>query len=649
MTNFMHYIKQRNNTLFKSLEKDENGKITNLQNYIPLYSKFFSCNETNWNSFNLNHKNHIKKINATTNDNEYIVTLTNNNKVHSYVKLSPLFDPIKYIGGKYKDISENTLMILPSLTDKDLLYENYIDEKKNCIYNSAYIDGFFTYLLSILKHTYKIPHCLDFYGSFLGIKHNYKINIADDLDFLQTTSFFYKNNNKLYKIACAYQNHLMNMDTRKYKVPLSFKSDLSQPTVYDPLDEYTKTLPTIDMDFNNDISYNIIYDNDISNHEIHSISSSCSSRKSSTSCESNTIEICNNVHLEGTIHLSNDNTSNIISIQDKNLFCQENFISDIHKTIPIKDNSFIENKFENMKESNNTSENNNNHTYNNHDNNKENDLVQEYEEDDHDEEDEEEDEDDDDDENIDVTINKFPVQLIFMEKCDMTLDELMTNFEIEENEWIALLLQIIMTLIIYQKVFNCTHNDLHTNNIMFTHTDKKFIYYKVNNTYYKVPTYNKIFKIIDFGRAVYKINNIQICSDSYHEKGDATGQYNCEPFYNISKPKIEPNNSFDLCRLGCALFDYFIDDINYKPHNDLEKMIYEWCNDDNNKNILYKQNGKERYPGFKLYKMIARSVHNHIPIKQLERNIFTQFVITSKYANKKNVVNIDKLPVLYSL
>ena len=35
--------------------------------------------------------------------------------------------------------------------------------------------------------------------------------------------------------------------------------------------------------------------------------------------------------------------------------------------------------------------------------------------------------------------------------------------------------------------------------------------------------------------------------------------------------------------------------------------------DDNGKNILYKKNGEERYPNFKLYKMIARIVHNHTP------------------------------------
>ena len=37
------------------------------------------------------------------------------------------------------------------------------------------------------------------------------------------------------------------------------------------------------------------------------------------------------------------------------------------------------------------------------------------------------------------------------------------------------LFQIIMILITYQKIFNFTHNDLHTNNVMFIKTDKKYL------------------------------------------------------------------------------------------------------------------------------------------------------------------------------
>ena len=54
-----------------------------------------------------------------------------------------------------------------------------------------------------------------------------------------------------------------------------------------------------------------------------------------------------------------------------------------------------------------------------------------------------------------------------------------------------------MILITYQKAFALTHNDLHTNNVMFNETTIEYLYYKIDNKYYKVKTYGKIFKIIE--------------------------------------------------------------------------------------------------------------------------------------------------------
>ena len=61
--------------------------------------------------------------------------------------------------------------------------------------------------------------------------------------------------------------------------------------------------------------------------------------------------------------------------------------------------------------------------------------------------------------------------------------------------------------------------------------------------------------------------------------------------------------------------------------------------------MLYKNNGVERYPDFKLYKMIARYVHNHTPVAQLDRPEFSKFIISNKNIPKsENIINIDELP-----
>lgn len=247
-------------------------------------------------------------------------------------------------------------------------------------------------------------------------------------------------------------------------------------------------------------------------------------------------------------------------------------------------------------------------------------------------------------------IKDFPVNLIFMEKCVSTLDSYMSKNDIEEGEWESILLQVIFTLITYQKVFDFTHNDLHTNNIMYVDTDKQYIYYGFNGKTYKVPTYGKVWKIIDFGRAIYKFKGKTMFSDSFSPEGDAATQFNCEPYFNKEKKIVNPNKSFDLCRFGCSLFDYFIDNITMikerEECDNLQSLILEWCSDDSDKNVLYKNNGEERYPEFKLYKMITRSVHNHIPEKQLERIMFDKYKVSKKKLNKKTkIINIDKFPV----
>jgi len=219
-----------------------------------------------------------------------------------------------------------------------------------------------------------------------------------------------------------------------------------------------------------------------------------------------------------------------------------------------------------------------------------------------------------------------------MENCENTLDNLIMKNELTNDEWFAYLMQIIMILLTYQNIFSFTHNDLHTNNIMFNKTSQKYITYRFNNNIYKVPTYGKIFKIIDFGRSIYKFQGKVFCSDSFKNGNDAAGQYNTEPYFNENKSRIEPNFSFDLSRLACSIFDYVINLEEIKTQNTfsdnpLKRLIFEWCLDDNGTNMLYKNNGDERYPDFKLYKMIARHAHKHTPFLQLERPEFKQFLI----------------------
>ena len=254
-----------------------------------------------------------------------------------------------------------------------------------------------------------------------------------------------------------------------------------------------------------------------------------------------------------------------------------------------------------------------------------------------------------DDEDIYLTIKKFPCQIICMEKLENTFDSLIVEDKLSEQKWKSALFQILMILITYQKVFDFIHNDLHSNNVMYVETNEKFLYYKYNNHYYKVPTFNRIYKIIDFGRSIYRFKDKTYFSNSFSKNGDAASQYNCEPYYNDKKPLVLPNKSFDISRLACSLYDYFYDDVDDTHNkNEIARLIEKWTLDDNNKNILYKKDNSDRYLDFKLYKMITRTVHNLIPSDLIHDNVFKKFFVFEKQVKKAKLIDIDNLPVLFS-
>ena len=78
------------------------------------------------------------------------------------------------------------LLLLPMIEDnscnKKLLDKN----------NSAYVDGFFTYLTSKLLHIRNFIHGIDFYGTFLGVKKEFEVDIYDDIEFLDESSYFHE-------------------------------------------------------------------------------------------------------------------------------------------------------------------------------------------------------------------------------------------------------------------------------------------------------------------------------------------------------------------------------------------------------------------------------------------------------------------------
>ena len=562
------------------------GGVKNIQLYNPIYPMFFNLNESNWNNISLNQKYHIQSKDTVIEIIQKDGTEKEKIPKNIFIKYSPLLDPVKYMTGKY-DINDTKIRTLPNLTTtSDVCHSKMVNPM-----NSSYVDNFFYYLSSMMKNKYGFVHGIDFYGSFLGIQEKFKMKVEDDLSYLAGSSFFLSNIGKLMVLENVDEKQLISDEMK------DSRCKRSKVCIGEGDDDLLLDIETLD------------------------IAPSIITRVSDSSWD----EPCE------IVYNTKQNDGNDADIEDNNDSDSDNSDSDDSSNSSDSSNSDSSNS---DSDSDSDSDNSSNDSSNNSINSSNNSDNSDWEDIESDEEPE-----------PIAHIFDFPIQMICLEQCENTLDSLLEDGELEHDKYASILFQIVITLLVYQKVFKFTHNDLHTNNIMFIKTEQEFLYYIVNGKSYKVPTYGYIFKLIDFGRSIYKYNSKIFCSDSFEKGGDGHTQYNCEPFMNNNKPRLEPNMSFDLCRLGCSIFDFIDDEDEESIKDDFFKTIERWCNDDSGDSVLYKKNGKERYAGFKLYRMISRTVHNHTPEEQLKLPFFKQFESILDDSNT-NVMNIDSFPIL---
>ena len=240
-------------------------------------------------------------------------------------------------------------------------------------------------------------------------------------------------------------------------------------------------------------------------------------------------------------------------------------------------------------------------------------------------------EDEEDEEEEDDYIIKFkniPVMSLFIEKLEGTLEDIIQNKDFTIDIMISCFFQITFGLAYLQKHYHFLHNDLHVNNIMFKETKEEYLYYQYENKYYKVPTYGKIFKIIDYGRCIFKFKGRLYLNDAFSKYGEADSQYNY-PNSHIkedNKP-FNPNYSFDMCRLSTTIYDEF-QDIDIKKC-DIYVKFMELI-----QNILQDKDNNKIYDGsdntFQLYIDITNKSVNGIPTDILNRDIFDIYLEEKK-------------------
>ena len=235
---------------------------------------------------------------------------------------------------------------------------------------------------------------------------------------------------------------------------------------------------------------------------------------------------------------------------------------------------------------------------------------------------------------------KYPVSNLFIEKLDGTLEKLIQE-EYSPTIIMSCLFQVSFALAYLQKYYKFSHNDLHINNVMYINTDKPFLYYKYSNKYFKIPTYGKIFKIIDFGRAIFTYKNKLYLNDVYSKYGEAEGQYkhplqvsyiendNYDYNYNHERSKY-----FDLCRLSITILDEIYYNHNIDD-NDILINLLKFMNTNDKGDRLDKMKDN-----FDLYITITKTACNSLPIDIINNPVFTPYRIKKNKFPKRTFYTI---------
>lgn len=213
-----------------------------------------------------------------------------------------------------------------------------------------------------------------------------------------------------------------------------------------------------------------------------------------------------------------------------------------------------------------------------------------------------------------ATFKDVPVITTVMEQCEGTFYDLLEAHPQPERHaaWVA---QIVFALAFAQRAYGFTHNDLHGNNVMYVKTDQEFLYYNHAGQCYRLPTYGILIKLIDFDRACFSLR-LQgmkeprtFVSSQFRIDDEAAGQYNVEPFFVQTHPRIPLNPSFDLCRFATSVYwDLFPQGPDVPTGHPLQDIFHAWMTQSDGSSVFFRtqRDRHDRYHGFDLYKAIAR-------------------------------------------
>ncbi len=219
-----------------------------------------------------------------------------------------------------------------------------------------------------------------------------------------------------------------------------------------------------------------------------------------------------------------------------------------------------------------------------------------------------------------LEIYDMPTYLLSVEKADVDIDTLKLLPNLDNNMITSLVFQLFSAIISMYNLFGIKHNDLHLGNIMFSRTKKEYLYYKVDNSYYRVPTYGFEAKIIDWGRATYSFYGFKGKNSTFDVDGECFGQYRFNKLGNSKKSvELDYNKYSDIVMLS----HNFLYDFRQIRNKKLGKFL---------KNIITSSDGGMlNYTKFEwgIYREIGTKKFNIRPRNIIKNKVFSGFLMKS--------------------
>ncbi len=537
-----------------------------------------------------------------------------------FVKTIHLLDPFDFLEGNYGEVDgSNEAAWLASRTprketDDDDLADRW--EKLDSMYNRAYVDATAMSLFGRLKEEDILPHTLQSYGMVVGIHDSYWHDITDDFESLRAHRWFWdtigdhKDKIKIVSaepVSESFRAHLLT-------APAYFEEEDGETcssihtgdevasSEDEETDDELAELPPLETATSSEPSGFISDLEDISSYEESAPPSPCTIESS----------ISFNLDYLETTSIQSDNDAPVLNLHQKaSGDCASDTSSGCGKIRILVECKHMPVLLLFQEAATGTMD----------------DLLE------------------DDMEYMDALLAPDTASDGAVKMTESLLGIVQLTGQERDMRWAAWIMQVIAALTQMQALVGFCHNDLHTNNIVWTKTADEFIYYQNSACeYFKVPTYGKIFHIIDFGRATFTIGKKSFMSDDFFVGNDAHGQYNYDACFDPERPVVMPNKSFDLCRLAVSMVDAIYDETpvatmkgellhtegrwkKYTTTSDLYNRMWEWMIDSKGRNVLRTSDGEDRFPGFELYTHIASYIHNAVPREQWTKLPFSKYKI----------------------